>query len=248
MGPKKMALACSYVNTGNRCGHNPKRLREYQPPESNLARPPILEETLRKIVGYYHNSRQLLQDLRETLSGRIHRSEFREDIVAMVQALLHYMHLESMEVCYTQTGEPCSLKFLAKRAQLSLSRAKVAMKYLVEAGYVLTTIRWVRFKEGFKALASIKRISIKLFTHLGITEMRLRAAQAKFRKHQALKQKRQLIEATHQLYESELGAYLNQNTAQVATGAERIQAIMQAFSTDVHTAAKIDALLKKPPD
>lgn len=137
------------INTGgNFCGHNPKlprfvmRHHAYFAKQDiddlgNKRRPQILYDIVERIKAYYHDTDVIpvLQNanFNRRTSDRQRRSEYREAIVNILSVMVMNMDLASLRV-----GQPMvtggffnySVEWLAKKANLSKSRAKRALSDL----------------------------------------------------------------------------------------------------------------------
>ncbi len=133
---------------GNFCGHDPANPRfiiknhpYFTPTEiddlGDKRRPQILYDIVEKVKAYYHDPDvmpvlQIANGDKRT-SDRQRRSESRERIISLLTAMIMCMDLGSLRI-----GQPTkeggffnySMEWLAKKANLSLSRAKRAMSDL----------------------------------------------------------------------------------------------------------------------
>jgi len=167
------------VITGNRCGHSPDAPRSYLRPVHHNERPSILEEALNKAIEcFYHKPKKFLQKLWQLHCNlRQQRSERREAIASVLQVVFHYVELETLRVgLFTPDGEFISLdlKYIAKKAGISVIRAKRAMDDLISAGYVEAIRQREKKEDGtFKGLPSIRTVKPILFGDLGLDMVQL---------------------------------------------------------------------------
>ncbi|MCP5460035.1 MAG: hypothetical protein H6971_10450, partial [Gammaproteobacteria bacterium] len=129
----------SMLPGGNRCGHDPRAPRWFQPPEKHAPRPAILRKLNEKLRGYYRRPGVLLPSLNGVNgSERQQRSERREACLDLLGGLVHYLDLATLRV-----GVPGDEGFrgipmarLAGLSGLSLRRAERACRDLVAAGII----------------------------------------------------------------------------------------------------------------
>lgn len=243
-----MRLAKISYKYGNRCGHDRKALRMFLPPSEHKPRPYLIRKCQANIAKLWSNP-FFLEDLPAHVLNRQRRTEAREAIIGTLGVLLHYVCLDTLQICYTQHGNPCVLTFIAERANLSLDRVKSALGLLKEGGYIQCSERqWKRLQDGnFKALATLRTLSYKLFRALGVSEYALKMEQGKKRKRMLKARIEQQYNDTQKHLASD-EHMLTSNSREILEGAEEIGALMKMLKIDVHLAGKIQALLKKPPD
>ena len=100
-------------------------------------------------------------------NGRQVRSERREAIAAVSQVLLHYLELSTLRVgFYVGLNKfiHLDIEYIAKKANLSFSRAKRAITALAEAGYIKITRQYKKKEDGtFDGEPSIREIAVQFF-------------------------------------------------------------------------------------
>jgi hypothetical protein len=91
---------------GNRCGHVPNEPRFYHRPEHHKWRPPMIERAITLLESAFHFPKKLLTALLDlNPSKRRKRSERRETLSSVTQAILHYLDLETLRVgFYSESG------------------------------------------------------------------------------------------------------------------------------------------------
>jgi hypothetical protein len=247
-------LAKISYNHGNRCGHDRNVLRMFLPPSEHKPRPYIIRKCQAAITKLWANP-FFLEDLpyiindNDKATPRQRRTESREAIIATLGVLLHYLDLDSLQIRYTQHSSPCVLAFIAERANLSLDRVKSALSLLREGGYIQCSERqWKRLQDGnFKALATIRTLSYKLFRALGVSEYALKMEQGKKRKRMLREKTEQIVKATRDYFESDEGM-LDSPRRKTLEMEKQLEAILKVLGTDAKTFMKFQAYLRKPPD
>lgn len=161
------------IAAGNRCGHFPDAPRFFVRPEKHKRRPSILENAIEKLKDVYRRPKKFFGTLVTFHShDRQIRSERREAIVSVSQVFLHYLELSTLRVgFYTGSGEfiPLDLMYIAKKANITVSRAKRAIESLVCAGYLKVSRQFTKKEDGtFKGKASIRELSARFFIDLGV--------------------------------------------------------------------------------
>lgn len=170
------------VGNGNRCGHDLRAPRFFQPPPKHAARPPIIVTHIKRLNEFYDNP-DCIPSLAYAHSGRrppdalIHpprrmRSERREACCALLGAIAHYCDLPSMTLSVPQpdgkTRLPVRLETLADAAGLGLRRAERAMRDIQSAGLLRTFTRAERMKDGsYRGRAAIRVVPTAVFGLFG---------------------------------------------------------------------------------
>ena len=177
---------------GNRCGHSPHAPRHYLRPDVHRSRPPVLEQAIRSAKEAYKLPKKLMIKLNQIHpKGKQKRSERREAIMAVSQALLHFVDLATLKVGFeTSTGKfvYLDIDYIAKIAGLTYIRASRALRDLVKAGYLKLSRQFTQKGEGaFKGLPSLREITTQFFIDLGIDVSRLFEARARKRKEEEKK-------------------------------------------------------------
>src|SRR5579885_77224 len=166
------------IVTGNRCGHEPDAPRFFSPPDHHKRRPTVLDRAIDKWEEVYRKAKKFLGRLATSHSGgRQVRSERREAIAAVSQVLLHYLELSTFRVGFYAGFNKfihLDIEYIAKKANLSFSRAKRAITALAEAGYIKITRQYKKKEDGtFDGEPSIREISIQFFIDLGMDVQKL---------------------------------------------------------------------------
>lgn len=179
----------SQIALGNRCGHVPNDPRFYLRPENHKRRPTVLEKAIEALQDAYRWPKKLLKKLLGlNPSKRRKRSERREAMTSFLQVLIHYLDLVTLRVgFYNEKSEfiHLDLEYIAKKARVSLNRAKRAVADLVKAGYIEIVRRFDKKEDGtFKGLPSVRKVSMQFFIDLGADMQRLFIAREWKRKKQ----------------------------------------------------------------
>lgn len=166
------------IVSGNRCGHAPDAPRFFCPPESHRRRPAVLDRAIDKMEVVYRKAKKFFNKLATThTDGRQVRSERREAIAAVSQVLLHYLELSTLKVGFYVGFNKfihLDIEYIAKKANLSFSRAKRAITALAEAGYIKITRQYKKKEDGtFDGEPSIREIAIQFFIDLGMDVQKL---------------------------------------------------------------------------
>lgn len=166
------------IVSGNRCGHTPDAPRFFCPPGHHKRRPPVLDRAIDKWEEVYRKAKKFFKKLATSHdNGRQVRSERREAIAAVSQVLLHYLELSTFRVGFYAGFNKfihLDIEYIAKKANLSFSRAKRAITALAEAGYIKITRQYKKKEDGtFDGEPSIREISIQFFIDLGIDVQKL---------------------------------------------------------------------------
>jgi hypothetical protein len=158
--------------SGNRCGHDPREPRWFEPPEKHAPRPAILRKLSDKLQAYYRNPATILPSLNlANGSDRQQRSERREACLDLLGGFIHYLDLVTLRV-----GIPGDEGFrgitmvrLAELAGLTLRRAERACRDLVAAGIVgVHPIAQQSGPEEFTGLPAIRTVTGSLFKAFGL--------------------------------------------------------------------------------
>jgi hypothetical protein len=166
------------VITGNRCGHSPDAPRFFSPPDHHKRRPTILDRAIDRWEEVYRKAKKFLKKLATSHdNGRQVRSERREAIAAVSQVLLYYLELSTLQVGFSIGLNKfiyLDIEYIAKRANLSFSRAKRAIKALADAGYIKITRQYKKKEDGtFDGEPSIREIAVQFFIDLGMDVQKL---------------------------------------------------------------------------
>jgi hypothetical protein len=170
---------------GNKCGHDPHTFRSYSRDPKHKKRSPILEEAINNLCNAYYHPKKYLSLI--NFNSRQKRSERREAIISVGQALFHYVDLATLQVGFLNERGAFirpNLERIAKIAGISIVRAKRALLDLSKAGYLTITSQYE------SKLPSIRTICKSFFKDLGIDLLRLNSAIAwKIKKLEKIKTK-----------------------------------------------------------
>ena len=141
-------------------------------------RPAVLDRAIDRCEVVYRKAKKFFRKLATShVDGRQVRSERRESIAAVSQVLLHYLELSTLKVgFYVGLNKfiHLDIEYIAKKANLSFSRAKRAITALAEAGYIKTTRQYKKKEDGtFDGEPSIREIAIQFFIDLGVDVQKL---------------------------------------------------------------------------
>jgi hypothetical protein len=138
-------------HSGNRCGHDPRAPRWFEPPPEHKERPPIIVKWVDRLKQFYRNpdripslanallGRKVAADPEGDHKPRKMRSERREACCSLLGAIAHYCDLPTLCLSVPQPDGsllPLTLETLAERAGLGLRRAERAMRDIVSGGLV----------------------------------------------------------------------------------------------------------------
>lgn len=160
------------------CNHNPYLPRLFKGISHHKPRPQIIQDAMSRAIRYYREPANYLPTLQFINSSTTRqRSERREGILATLQLLLYYMHLNNQEVGtgYRKDGQMnyLSIAFIAKRLGFGYKRVYRALCDLKNAAYIEVERKLVGVKKvGIRSLMAI-RINKQLFYALGISHARL---------------------------------------------------------------------------
>jgi hypothetical protein len=161
------------IVSGNRCGHAPDAPRFFSPPDHHKRRPAVLDRAIDKWEEVYWKAKKFFNKLATFhVHGRQVRSERREAIAAVSQVLLHYLELSTLRVGFyigLNKFIHLDIDYIAKKANLSFSRAKRAITALAEAGYIKITRQYKKKEDGtFDGEPSVREIAVQFFIDLGM--------------------------------------------------------------------------------
>ena len=171
--------------TGNRCGHDPKSPRWFEPPADHAPRPPILTKWIGRVRQFYTDPSIKIPSLAHVLFGRKQaadpegdhhprkmRSERREACCSLLGAIAHYCDLPSLCLSVPQPDGsllPVRMDTLAERAGLTLRRAERAMRDIVEAGLLAVYPRCELQDDGtYIGHAAIRVVTPSFFGLFGL--------------------------------------------------------------------------------
>jgi uncharacterized protein YxeA len=166
------------IVSGNRCGHVPDAPRFFIPPDHHKRRPTVLDRAIDTWEVVYRKAKKFFKKLATSHdNGRQVRSERREAIAAVSQVLLHYLELSTLRVGFyigLNKFIHLDIEYIAKKANLSFSRAKRAITALADAGYIKITRQYKKKEDGtFDGEPSIREISVQFFIDLGMDVQKL---------------------------------------------------------------------------
>lgn len=187
---------------GNWCGHDPNSPRFFLQPDSHKPRPKILVWAGEAWSRFYNLPGSYFQEIRShRVSKRRQRSEAREALASIAQALLHYAELASLRVGVpheTEGFKSLPIEFLAKKAGLGLKRAERAIGLLKRAGYIKLIERFDIKDERFIGLAAVKSLTPAFFKACGINLQALSAQRRLARKRLNKKRSKVFSDANEQ--------------------------------------------------
>lgn len=185
---------CLLMEFGNKCGHDKMLPRGFLRPATHKGRPFLLEEAIAALDHFYYHPLAYLKNLltfmpsptaNDSLRARFKRSERREAIKVVAEAILYYLDIETLTLGFkTLSGwwAP-TLEKLADIAGIPVQRAKRALHDLAKAGYLKITRHRLRQGQGvYRAKPSIRQIMPSFFADLGIALKRLKKTQERRRK------------------------------------------------------------------
>lgn len=165
------------IVSGNRCGHVPDAPRFFNPPDNHKRRPTVLDRAIDKLQEVYLKVRTFSGKLATSHDdGRQVRSERREATASVAQVLLHYLDLSTLRVGFSAGSKfiGLDLKYIAKKANLSVSRAKRAIAALIRDGYIKVSRQYKKKEDGtFSGEPSIREITVQFLIDLGIDVQKL---------------------------------------------------------------------------
>lgn len=142
----------------------------FTPPAHHKKRPSVIEQAKRSLENAYNRSKKILSKM--FYVERQKRSERREAIVCVLQVILHYLDLDTLEVGFHDnrgTFIRLDVNYIAKQANITPQRVKRALRDIATAGYIETVKQYKRDEDGrYIGLPAIRRISPSLFIDLGI--------------------------------------------------------------------------------
>lgn len=173
---------------GNFCGHYPD-----SPTLTTLIAipdklPSVLVKFCERVDLYYSNPDVLRPLNASNLSKKQQSSARREACILLLKSIALNSELSTMR-CGIPTTEgfaPLTVNVLAKRAGLSISRAKRAMQCLKRASLIAVTIIADRddLTGKYKGVPAIKRLNDIVFSFFGLGEMLKRARKAAYKRLQ----------------------------------------------------------------
>lgn len=209
---------------GNYCGHFPENPRFYT---SQVRRPLPIYRAIKNAIEYYWYPDKYLPNLRD---ARKKRTERREGLAAIIQVILDYTDLATLTVGIPtkQDTQYLTLRFIAKKARVNLRRTYRVIACLVKAGYLTCERRCERVGEGqFKGLAAIRKVSAKLFVHLGVEYSILNLTQGWLRKRAEIKNKPRKLRGKLE----QVGSFIN----------NKVKTITKTFASNARRASELKA-------
>ena len=172
----------------------------------SFSRPQILDIAANRVEEWSAHSWKWLTKLRSAVlvrvanqkrsSTRTMRCDQRKAIAQLLQVMIHYLDLKTMQVGFvhseSQTFVHLSLEFLSKKANLPMRRAQRAMSWLYQSGYIsgLRQFHYDPETQEYQHKPSARRVNPRLLIDLGITEHALLNA----RKRSKNRQRKQMME------------------------------------------------------
>jgi len=161
------------VQTGNRCGHDPKICRTYTRPSDKKKLPSILQQAMKTVAQVFWFPAKYLPRLREA-NGKDsqQRTERREAEVRVFQFLFNYCDLATFEVG-TPFKEKQGLNYMrtgriAEKTGLSIKAVQRALTDLERVKYITITRKVISLHDG---LSQVNKISVarRAFLDLGFS-------------------------------------------------------------------------------
>jgi len=177
-------------NYGNRCGHVPNSPRLYVRPAFKKKTYDILTDAQKNLAEYYSDPKNWLKNIEESRfdvdkghSMGQQRTESREAVAAVTGVILDHLDLDTMNIVRYKQGTPKNMSIydIAEKAGINYDRCWRALMVLQNASYV--TSKQAQIKE-----IALKRVSLTLLHHLGISALRVHLCRGK--KHKSLEMKR----------------------------------------------------------
>lgn len=175
---------------GNHCGHVPESPRLYTRPAYKKKTYDILTDAQDNLKSYYFEPKKWLTNIDETrfrvtTGDRMgqQRTESREAVAAIAGVILDHLDLDTMNVVKYKKGKPrdMSIYDIAEKANLTYERCWRALMVLQNSSYVTSQQEKVN-------VVALKRVSLQLLHHLGISGLRVHLCRGK--KHKALEMQR----------------------------------------------------------
>lgn len=162
----------------------------YTPPDHHKKRPPILIQAYNLLESTYEKPKKILSKLFSPVRQK--NSQRREAIITVLQVMIHFVDLETLELgFYNENAKFVRLDIekIAEYAKLSVIRTKRAMSDILKSGYVTAKRQAKTNEDGdIRARPSIRKFSIQFFADLGINLLSLAAA-----RHYKLKKNAKLL-------------------------------------------------------
>lgn len=160
------------------CDHDVIKPVFYTPPEHHKPRPSIINEALRALESSYFNPKKLLAKLFK--KNKIKKSPRREAIIRVLQVMLQFMDMETLEVgFYDNDGHFIRLdvEYIAKQAKITLIRAKRALGDILASGYLEVSRQVKKLDSGrYISFASIRKFTVGFFMDLGVDHFKFFSA------------------------------------------------------------------------
>lgn len=161
------------------CDHDPLSPVFYVPPSHHQKRPNILDQAIHAIEKAYYKPKHILAKLFKP-HERIKKSPRREAIIRVLQVMLQFMDIETLELgFYSNNGNFIRLdvKYIAKQARITGIRAKRALGDIIRSGYVESIKQMKKTSEGrYISFTSIRKFTANFFMDLGVEYMRFFSA------------------------------------------------------------------------
>jgi DNA polymerase III epsilon subunit-like protein len=170
-------------------------------------RPQILYDIVERVKAYYHDVDVIpvlqVANFEKRISERKRRSESREAVINLLSVMVMTMDLGSLRVGQPRLGGGFfnySLEWLAKKAEISFSRAKRAMSDLNDA-MIISSYQYRQMidkeKKEYIAHNAARLFDIDFFKMLGIDQQKLGEAR------KVAHEKQKARQANHQVAEKE---------------------------------------------
>lgn len=193
--PARLAATVTIIGSGNRCGHDPRAPRWFEPPPHHAAHPRILTKLQAAVRAYFADPRVLPSLNAANGSLRQQRSERREACLDLLGALIHYLDLVTLRVGIPHDDDTFSgltLDFLAEKAGLGVRRAERACRDLYRAGLVNIYPIAQRQEDGrYRGLPAIRSVPTALFKVFGLDQWLPREREKAFRRRRRQQRRHQ---------------------------------------------------------
>lgn len=131
------------IQSGNRCGHCVSAPQFFVAKNSTRSLPWVLKKAKENVRRYYFSNKNYLPHLqfeRFSRTKRAMRSEQREALCLVVEALLHHTDLNSLTIGFVQpntdTIKPVTIAQLAQYIGIGYKRCQRVVRLLKRAGYL----------------------------------------------------------------------------------------------------------------
>jgi len=207
-----------YLNTGNRCGHDPRKINLHllKKPSFYSHSPPVIQTTVSQILTLFSNNRAIRRYFDRVLaernlkngkpcsinkdgSYRKRRTEREESCCISMAAILIYTDLNTLWVGTPKLDgsfQYRSFKEIQSLTGLGEKRFQRAILDLKDLGFIKVQELKVINKEGeYRSRIAIKSVNEEVFGLLGVSDKELKVA----REYARRSQKYKLVNKQHKL-------------------------------------------------